>query len=196
MVNCSMKQNDRDDVVDGPVVSGGGRSPSTLSTGQGAPPVMAGTTLGPLAPGQRWSVARKREVVLRLLRGESAELLSRELGPPIFKLEQWRRKAEADSTATVIGPARRGPKPAVSDEVLLAAIRADLQRSPWTGEGHRKVWARLRAMDGIRVSRRRVLRLMRDNALLSPHRPRTQPGTPHDRQIITEAPNVMWATDD
>jgi transposase len=40
-------------------------------------------------------VARKREVVLRLLRGESAELLSRELGLPIFKLEQWRQKAEA-----------------------------------------------------------------------------------------------------
>ena len=29
------------------------------------------------------------------LRGESAELLSRELGLPIFKLEQWRQKAEA-----------------------------------------------------------------------------------------------------
>nr|WP_277751893.1 transposase [Dankookia rubra] len=48
-----------------------------------------------MAPGQRWSVARKREVVLRLLRGESAELLSRELGLPMFKLEQWRQKAEA-----------------------------------------------------------------------------------------------------
>jgi uncharacterized protein HemY len=51
--------------------------------------------IGPLAPGQRWSVARKRDVVLRRLRGESAELLSRELGLPIFKLEQWRQKAEA-----------------------------------------------------------------------------------------------------
>jgi transposase len=51
--------------------------------------------LGPLAPGQRWSVARKREVVLRLLHGEAAELLSRELGLPIYKLEQWRRKADA-----------------------------------------------------------------------------------------------------
>ena len=50
---------------------------------------------GPLAPGQRWSAARKREVVLRLLRGEAAELLSRELGLPLFKLEQWRQKAEA-----------------------------------------------------------------------------------------------------
>jgi uncharacterized protein HemY len=51
--------------------------------------------VGPLAPGQRWSVARKREVVLRLLRGESVELLSRELGVPLFKLEQWRQKADA-----------------------------------------------------------------------------------------------------
>ena len=51
--------------------------------------------LGPLAPGQRWSVERKREVVLRLLRGESTELLSRELGVPIYKLEQWREKADA-----------------------------------------------------------------------------------------------------
>ena len=95
MVNCSMKQNDRDDVVDGPVVSEGGRSPSTLSPGQCAPLGGGGTTLGPLAPGQRWSAARKREVVLRLMRSESVELLSRELGLPVFKLEQWRRKAEA-----------------------------------------------------------------------------------------------------
>jgi putative transposase len=34
-------------------------------------------------------------VVLRLMRGEAAELLSRELGLPLFKLEQWRQKAEA-----------------------------------------------------------------------------------------------------
>ena len=56
---------------------------------------MPSSVIGPLAPGQRWSVARKREVVLRLLRGESVELLSRELGVPIFKLEQWRQKADA-----------------------------------------------------------------------------------------------------
>ena len=92
-------------------------------------------------------------------------------------------------------PARRGPKPAISDADLLAAIRADLARSPWTGEGHRKVWARLRAMDGIRVSRKRVLRLMREHALLSPHRGRTRSDAAHDRHIVTEAPNLMWATD-
>jgi putative transposase len=90
---------------------------------------------------------------------------------------------------------RRGPRAAVSDNVLLAAIRADLARSPWQGEGHRKVWARLRVMDGIRVSRKRVLRLMREDSLLSPHRTRTRPEVTHDRHIITNAPNVMWATD-
>ena len=44
------------------------------------------STIGSLAPGQRWSVGRKWEVVLRLLRGESVELLSRELGVLIYKL--------------------------------------------------------------------------------------------------------------
>ena len=96
MMECSMNQNDRADAVDGPVGSEGGCSPSTLPPGQGAPPVAGvGTTLGPLAPGQRWSVARKREVALRLMRGEAAELLSRELGLPVFRLEQWRQRAEA-----------------------------------------------------------------------------------------------------
>jgi putative transposase len=104
-------------------------------------------------------------------------------------------KPETDVTPAAVSPARRGPKPAVSDEALLAAIRADLERSPWTGEGHRKVWARLRAIDGIRVSRKRVLQLMRDNALLSPHRARRRTATAHDRHIVTEAPNLMWATD-
>ena len=53
-------------------------------------------------------------------------------------------------------PTRRGPKSAVSDAALLAAIRQDLTRSPWTGEGHRKVWARLRVRDAIRVLHARV----------------------------------------
>jgi hypothetical protein len=63
--------------------------------GQDAPAAKGRTPLGPLAPSQRWSAARKREVVLRLMRGEAAELLSRELVLPVFKLEQWRRRAEA-----------------------------------------------------------------------------------------------------
>jgi len=92
-------------------------------------------------------------------------------------------------------PARRGPKPVIPDEALLAAIKHDLATSPWTGEGHRKVWARLRVRDGIRVSRKRVLRVMREGALLSPHRTRQKGDGAHDRHIITDAPNVMWAID-
>src|SRR4051794_37690046 len=63
------------------------------------------------------------------------------------------------------------------------------------GEGHRKVWARLRALDGIRVGRDRVLRLMRENALLSPHRGPQRPVNDHDGRITTDAPGVMWGTD-
>jgi hypothetical protein len=48
---------------------------------------------GGLGPGQRWSAARKREVVLRLLRGEPIEALSRELGIEIYRLKKWREKA-------------------------------------------------------------------------------------------------------
>jgi hypothetical protein len=51
------------------------------------------TVTGPLAEGHRWSAARKRDVVLRLLRGESVDALSRELGVEIYRLEQWREKA-------------------------------------------------------------------------------------------------------
>ena len=94
-MKSSMNGIDRPDAVGGPVISEGGRSPSTLSTGRAAPSAAIAPQPGPLAPGQRWSVGRKREVVLRLMCGEPAELLSRELGLPIFKLEQWRQKAEA-----------------------------------------------------------------------------------------------------
>jgi transposase len=89
MMKSSMSKIEPYDANDGPVVSEGGRSPSMLSPGHG------GAARGALAPGQRWSVGRKREVVLRLLRGESAELLSRELGVPHYRLEQWRQKADA-----------------------------------------------------------------------------------------------------
>jgi transposase len=94
MVKSSMSRIMRNDVADGPVGREGGRSPSALSTGQNgtATGCAAG---GPLTPGQRWSVNRKREAVLRLLRGEAAEDLSRELGVPLYKLERWRQKAEA-----------------------------------------------------------------------------------------------------
>ena len=59
--------------------------------GAGAAPVGSGG----LAPGQRWSASRKRDVVLRLLRGESLDALSREVGVEVYRLEQWKARALA-----------------------------------------------------------------------------------------------------
>lgn len=92
-------------------------------------------------------------------------------------------------------PRRRGPRPLISDEDLLTLIRHDLATTPFTGEGHRKVWGRLRFRDGHRVPRKRVLRLMRENHLLSPHRGRIKAAKTHDGKIITLLPNLMWGTD-
>jgi len=91
-------------------------------------------------------------------------------------------------------PARRGPVPLVCDEELFAMIADDLERSPFIGEGHRPVCARLR-IAGVRVSRKRVMRLMREHGLMSPRRVRKGAGVTHDGQIITDAPDLMWGTD-
>ena len=160
-------------------VEGRGTGRGIGATGVRADDAAAGA--GSLAPGQRWSASRKRDVVLRLLRGESLEAL-------------YARRARAHHRVGAV-PARRGPRPRQSDAQLLATIRADLARSPFHGEGHRKVHARLRILDGIRVARTRVLRVMRAHGLLSPHRGRQGTAKTHDGRVITQAPNVMWGTD-
>lgn len=40
---------------------------------------------------ERWSAGRKSEVVLRLLRGEAIDAVSREVAVPVHQLEEWRR---------------------------------------------------------------------------------------------------------
>ena len=75
------------------------------------------------------------------------------------------------------------------------AIRRVLTDSPFHGEGYRKVWARLRHR-GLRTSKERVRRLMRENGLSTatrvgrPHGPRN-----HDGTIIPERVDAMWGTD-
>lgn len=106
--------------------------------------------------------------------------------------------AAARAEGTAEGPApsarRRGPVPSVSDERLDDAIRADLAASPFVGEGHRKVWARLHR-SGLAVGCKRVLRRMRVLRLLSPHRRPKGPAKAHDGSLQTARPDVMWATD-
>ena len=77
---------------------------------------------------------------------------------------------------------RPGPQGSMSDADLVDAIRRVITDSPFYGEGHRKVWARLR-YKGIRTSKARVLRLMRENGLCAKpchgasHGPRAHDGT-------------------
>jgi putative transposase len=78
---------------------------------------------------------------------------------------------------------------------LLAEIREVLADSPFVGEGHRKVWARLRRR-GVRTSRKRVLRLTREAGLLAPTaRVRKRAQRLHEGTITVTVPDTLWATD-
>jgi putative transposase len=92
-------------------------------------------------------------------------------------------------------PRRPGPVGPMPDAALLVAIRAILAASPFHGEGHRKIWARLRVA-GVRSSKRRVLRLMRENDLLAPSRVGSRRGPrSHNGTIIPATVETMWGTD-
>jgi transposase InsO family protein len=92
-------------------------------------------------------------------------------------------------------PSKRGPLGPCSDEELVGHIRRILTESPFHGEGYRKVWARLR-YQGIRVSKERVRRLMREHGLQAPSRVGHPHGPKaHDGTIVTDRPDEMWGTD-
>jgi putative transposase len=91
-------------------------------------------------------------------------------------------------------PRKRGPR-RISDDALVAEIRQVIEATTFRGEGYRKIWARLRHR-GVRVWKERVLRLMRENQLLSPHRQAAVvPEHAHDGVIVTSRPNEVWGTD-
>jgi hypothetical protein len=137
--------------------------------------------------------------------------LCRVRGVPRSSFYLARHAAQTPASARPTG--RRGPKPALPDADLPAAIRADLAGSPWSGPGRARGEADKAGVRGTaappnarsgrgcasgtgsRVARKRVLRLMRENALLSPHRTRPRPDEAHERLIVTDAPNVVRATD-
>ncbi|MEX3583715.1 MAG: hypothetical protein VB137_16325 [Burkholderia sp.] len=107
----------------------------------------------------------------------------------------YAERARALSNVAQLATLRRGPKPKASDRQLLEAIRADLARTSFVGERARKVWARLRIQDDIRVSRASGARLIREKGLLSPHRQPQKPPDAHDDRMTTDRPNEMWGAD-
>ena len=81
-----------------------------------------------------------------------------------------------------------GPKPALDDHALLAAIRNTIAASPFHSEGYRKIHARLKRA-GLKASKHRVLRIMRQVGLLStPRKLAKQPKT-HEETIMPDSIN-------
>lgn len=90
---------------------------------------------------------------------------------------------------------RRGPPGPCPDEQLAERIRGVLEASPFSGEGYRKAWARLR-IGGTRTSKERVRRVMREYGLQAPYFPKRVRGSKaHDGRITTDRPDEMWGTD-
>ena len=100
--------------------------------------------------------------------------------------------------AAAVPPAPRrkpGPQGPMADGALVEAIRRVLADSPFHGEGYRKVWARLRHA-GLRTSKERVRRLMRENGLSAASRVgRPRGPRAHDGTIIPDRVDAMWGTD-
>ena len=70
-------------------------------------------------------MTRKREVALRLLRGEPVELLSRQLGVEIFRLEQWREKAIAGIDASL--KERKGDPVKAELDIAMKRLRIPMK---------------------------------------------------------------------
>jgi putative transposase len=82
----------------------------------------------------------------------------------------------------------------LSNAKLLELIKEDIKTSPFIGEGYKKIFQRLKRKE-IKTSRKRILRLMRENNLLSPSRSPKGEKNKHDGRITTDNPNEMWGTD-
>jgi len=118
------------DQVSGEVSPGGtegGRRPTGVPPGEVA--------ARPLAQSQRWTAPRKREVVLRIFRGEPLDLLSRELGVELYRLEKWRDAALAGMEEAL--KARNG-------DPLKAELDHAMQRLGELTMENELLWARVR----------------------------------------------------
>lgn len=105
----------------------------------------------------------------------------------------WYGKRESEAPVRI-----RGRKPRISDCELLGMIREVIGGSRFHGEGYVKVHTILRRKWQVTASKDRVLRLMRANDLLSPHRharAKRECRRKHDGKIITSWPDLMWGTD-
>jgi putative transposase len=133
-----------------------------------------------------------REICPRTGKPYGVERVCKTLGKA--RSTHYERKARAAKTPDAL-PRKRGPKTQHNDEQVLSLIRDYFAATPFQMEGHRKVWAHFKFVRGLKIGKHRVLRIMRENQLLSPLRRPWREEKPHDGTILSERPNVMWGTD-
>jgi hypothetical protein len=83
----------------------------------------------------RWSAGRKMDVVLRLLRGEKLEELSRELGVEAHRIAVWRDEFLEGGREGLKGRSGSSTMSTTSDEASPPSSR------PTTTSGSSNVWA-------------------------------------------------------
>lgn len=104
----------------------------------------AGSACGAADEVKRWSPGRKRGVVIRLLRGESVDAVSRQVSVPIVRLEEWREQALAGMDAGLkqrhsdplearLSEAMRGVGELTMENEILHKERERQGRVPLTG---------------------------------------------------------------
>jgi hypothetical protein len=90
-------------------------------------------------------------------------------------------------------PSKRGPKCIYSDEQVLQAVHEVLQNPVFYGEGYKKLKKRL-SNQHIRVGKERLRRILQENQLLQPGRPKPNGvSRPHDgttKPLWIENPEV------
>jgi len=124
----SVKEREEVKVDEAPGDAEGGRRPTGAAPGA--------------APVKRWTVGRKREVVLRLLRGETLDAVSRDVGVPMYRLAKWRDRALMGITASLHDGPGDGREEALEDARrkigdLLMEIEL-LKKSPKKPNGRRR----------------------------------------------------------
>ena len=75
----------------------------------------------------RWSARRKEQVVLRLLRGESLDLLARETGQPAGRIAGWREEfLQAGREGLKSRPAPEGDRRLVAAQRKVGELQLEI----------------------------------------------------------------------
>lgn len=91
---------------------------------------------------------------------------------------------------------KRGPKPKVPDEIVLAEAKEYLKDPIFFNEGYKKLKVRLEEERGIKVGKERLRKILNEANLLLGQRNRQRVSPyQHTGIIKTTEPNKMWGTD-